>query len=160
MFTTSLVGEVQIMNRMEAFNKDVWKALQKDVKDAADLIGASARGLVPDNPTSPTEAQGWRATGRLGWSQSSVTHSIKPKFRSRQVRGRRYVMGLVDMNNPAGSLFTLAGSKNSTQFGNLMNDLWGKAYPRFMGPAWTLHVDQAREAIQRAVDDAARKVAL
>lgn len=160
MFTATVTGEDQIMNRMEAFNKDVWRALQKDVKAATDLIGASARGMIPANPTSPTEAQGWLSTGRLGWSQASVTKSIKPKFRSRQMGGRRYVLGLVDMNNPAGSLWTLAGSKTSTQFGDLMNDLWETKYPRAMGPAWTMNVDKAREAIQKAVDDAARKVAL
>lgn len=160
MFTTTLEGEDQILNRMEAFNKDVWRALQTDVKRATDLIGASARGMIPANPTSPTEAQGWLSTGRLGWSQQSVAGSIKPKFRSRQVRGRRYVMGLVDMNNPAGSLYSLAGSKTSTQFGDLMNDFWGTKYPRALGPAWTMHVDKTREAIQKAVDDAARKVAL
>ena len=155
MFTTTVTGEDQIINRMQAFNKDVWSELQKEVKSAADIIGASARGLVPAQPAS-----GWSATGRLGWSDGVVRASIKPKFRSRLAGGRRYVIGQVDTNSPAGSLWSLAGSKTSTQFGDLMNAMWGARYPRALGPAWTLNVDKTREAIQAAVDRAARKVAL
>lgn len=154
MFTTTLTGEVQIINRMQAFNKDVWSALQKDVKSAANIIGASARSMIPGRPAS-----GWGKGGRLGWSQSTVTGSIKPKFRSRIVNSQRYVMATVNMSDAAGSLYATAGKVTSSQFSDLMNDNWGQTFPRALGPAWTMHVDEVRQAIQQAVDDAARKVA-
>lgn len=157
MFATTVEGAPQLINRLSAFNKDVYKILQSDVKSAADLIAKDAKAYTPGQPTSH-----WSAGGRLGWAESTVDGKIKSRFRSRSIQGTRYVYAIVDWSSPAGNLFALAGSKTRTQFGELLNAMYGtpvhRNAPRALGPAWNAHIDEVRKQIQEAVDRAARKV--
>lgn len=146
-------GVPQLINRLKGFEPEVYKILQREVRAAADKVGSSARGSVPEMPTSH-----WDYTGRTGWSRGKVAGSIRPGFRTRNVGGTRVVSGIVTMRNAAGSIYEAAGSKDGGQFGALLNATAGARYPRVMGPAWTANVDAAREEIKAAVSRAAEAV--
>lgn len=159
-FDVKTQGVEQLINRLMGFEEETYKVLQKDIKSAADLIGSSARGLLPTFPMS-----GWGSweAGRLDYYGPSVAKTIKPGFRTRQVGGQRYVMGTVSSSSAAGKIYQLAGSKSDdSAFSRYMNDNWGPADkghgPRALAPAWRIHVEKARNAIQDAVNRAAAKV--
>jgi hypothetical protein len=149
-------GVPQLINRLKGFEPDIYKILQKDVRAAADTIGSTARGLIPASP--PTEPSHWLYGGRLGFDQSVVQRSIKPGFRTRNVGGTRVVSGVVRMSSPAGALYAASGSKDNSMLGRKLNANNGTVYPRALGPAWTMHVDAAREGIIAAVHAAAERV--
>ena len=121
---------------------------------AADLIGASARSLLPDSPASHMLYSGGR-----GYDRGQVAKTIRPGFRSRNVGGTRVVSGVVTgMNTGGGKLYALAGSKDNGRLGAILNSTSGSTYPRALGPAWSMHVDDAREGIVQAVHRAAERV--
>jgi len=157
-------GVPQLINRLKGFEPEVYKILQRDVRAAADLIGASARGMIPSEP--PTSH--WAASGRTAWNSGAVRSSIRPGFRSRNIGGTRVVSGVVTGygkgGGAAGKLYAVTGggATGNTRLGALLNAKWGTATksgaPRAMGPAWHMHVDDAREGIKQAVHRAAGKV--
>jgi hypothetical protein len=155
-FDVKTQGVDQLLNRLSAFDKDAYKALRTDIKSAADLIGSSARGLLPGDFV----VSGWGPWGQgqkdyLGaWARASV----KPGMRTRQVGRDRYVMGVVRMTNPGAVVFAMLGSKDGSRLATEVAARYGSTYPRAMGPAWVMHVDKAREAIQDAINKAAAKV--
>lgn len=154
-FDVDTQGVPQLINRLRGFEPEIYKAMQREIKAAADIVGSSARGLIPSFPMQNWGP--WEA-GRLDFYGPQVAGSIKSRFRTRQIGGTAYVMGVVDTKSAAGNVYALAGSKSGGQFSDYLNSRWGTEYPRAMGPAWTMHVDAAREAIQDAVDTAARRV--
>lgn len=155
-FDVKTQGVDQLINRLMGFEKDVYKILVRDIKSAADLIGASARGLLPGDYV----VSGWGPWGQgekdyLGtWARSSV----KPGVRTRQLGGQRYVMGVVRMSDPGAVTYSLLGQKDNSRLATEVIGRYGASYPRAMGPAWQMHVEKARSAIQEAVNDAAAKV--
>jgi hypothetical protein len=68
------------------------------------------------------------------------------------------VSGVVRSASAPGALYMLAGAKENGRLGQLLNASHGNTYPRALGPAWTMHVDEAREGIIQAVHRAAEKV--
>ena len=155
-FDVKTQGVDQLINRLQGFEKDVYKTLQTDIKSAADLIGASARGLLPGDYV----VSGWGAwgAGEKDYLGTWARNSVKPGVRTRQIGGSRYVMGVVRMTNPGATVYAMLGSKDNSRLASEVIGRWGGTYPRAMGPAWNLHVDKAREAIQEAVNRAAAKV--
>lgn len=155
-FDVKTQGVDQLINRLQGFEKDTYRILQRDIKDAADLIGASARSMLPGDFV----VSGWGPWGQgekdyLGsWAKSSV----KPGVRTRQVGGQRYVLGVVRMTNPGAVTYALLGQKDNSRLATEVVGRWGASYPRAMGSAWKLHVDEARAAIQDAINQAAAKV--
>lgn len=155
MFTldATVDGVPQLINRLRGFEPAVWKILTTEIKAASDKVGASARGLIPSQPTS-----GWGQGGRTGWVQGKVQSSIKPGFRTQNVGGTRVIWGVVRSTNPAFNIWAAIGSKDNSRFGKLVNETSGTSYPRALGPAWRLHVDEAREGIITAIHAAAERV--
>lgn len=155
MFTldATVDGVPQLINRLRGFEPDVWKILQAEIKSASDQIGKSARGSIPVQPSS-----GWGQGGRTGWVQMRVTRAIRPGVRTRNVGGTRVIWGIVRMTSPAGNIWAEIGSKDNSRFGSLMSANYGTKFPRALGPAWTMHVDQAREEIVAAIHRAAERV--
>ena len=153
-FDVTTQGVPKLLDRLKGFEDDVYKALQTDIKTAADQIGVSARGLLPQGP--PTSH--WAASGRMAWDDGKVRSGIKPSMRTRRVAGTRVVWALVRSTNAAANLFMASGSKDNSRLGNLLKGSYGSTFPRAMGPAWTLNVDKARKDIQEAINRAAAKV--
>lgn len=153
-FDVTTQGVPKLLDRLKGFEEDAYKALQGDIKTAADRIGVSARGLLPAEP--PTTH--WAAGGRFGWDVGKVRGGIKPSMRTRRVAGTRVVWALVRSTHAGANLFMASGSKDNSRLGNILKGNYGEKYPRALGPAWTLHVDQARADIQDAINRAAAKV--
>jgi len=146
-------GVPQLINRLKGFEPEVYKILQREVRAAADKVGSSARGLVPAGP--PTSH--WAQTGRFAWD-GKVRSSIRPGFRTRNVGGTRVVSGQVSTRSAAAAIFMVKGKKDSSRLGAILNASHGATFPRALGPAWTMHVDAAREEIKAAVSRAAEAV--
>lgn len=146
-------GVPQLINRLKGFEPAIYKILQREVREAADKVGSSARGLMPnDAPTSH-----WAKSGRFAWD-GKVAGSIKPGFRTRNVGGTRVVSGVVRTSNAAAAFYMLKGAKDGSRLGALLNASHGTTYPRALGSAWTMNVDNARDAIKVAVSRAAEAV--
>jgi len=155
-FDVKTQGVDQLINRLMGFEKDAYKILRKDIKTAADLIGSSARGLLP----SDYVVSGWGpwGAGQKDYLGSWARSSVKPGVRTRQVGGNRYVAGVVRMTNPGAVTYALIGKKDQSPLAREVVARYGDSYPRALGPAWTLHVERARNQIQAAIDAAAAKV--
>lgn len=170
-------GADLVIQRMYAFNKDVWKILQKEVREATDDIRQDAQQATPARalrkwgPWNLTTGRSGQVgvvtlvtgTRDLGFSGSEVAKSIKSQARSRAGRGGadRSISGRVVIGSAAGAIFSLAGSKNRSgdPFNERLNAKYGNGpWPRLIGPAWTKNVDSARELIGAAVDRAAKEV--
>lgn len=154
-FDVKTQGVDQLINRLKGFEPEVYKVLTKEIKAAADIVGKSARGMIPAFPM-----RGWGPwdAGRLDFHGPAVAGSIKSTYRTRSIGGQRYVMGLVNTSSAPGAIYALAGSKSNGPFSEQLNGMWGSSFPRALGPAWTMHVDEAREQIQDAIYRAAEKV--
>lgn len=153
-FDVTTQGVPKLLDRLKGFEEDAYKALQKDIKTAADRIGVTAKKLLPAEP--PTSH--WAASGRFAWDTGKVRGGIKPSFRTRRVAGTRVVWALVRSTTAPGAIYMAAGSKDGSSLGALLNRDYGVAWARALGPAWQLHVDQARADIQDAINRAAAKV--
>jgi len=164
-------GVDYILQRMMKFDKDAWTILQREIRSAMSDIQSDAKAAVPDPALGSwgpwkrgnTGGAGFRnTTGDRPFSGSAVQGSIKAQARSRRSRqGGRLAYGQVVINDAAGAIFSLAGSKNRS--GHRFNDNLNKKYgagpwPRLLGPAWTKNIDTARDMISAAIDSAAREV--
>jgi len=151
-------GISKLIERISAFDREIYLDLQREVKAASNLIAKSAQGMIPGTAIESQSGRGWGAWGgRLDWS--GVAAAIKPRFRALKRNGTKYAVGLVDTKSAPGAIFALAGSKTkSGPFTEQIMGTYASSYPRALGPAWTMHVDKARGEIQSAVDKAARRV--
>ncbi len=170
-------GAERIIQRIYAFDKEVWKVLQKEIREASDEIRKEAQSSTPSvglgnwgpwsvatgrsgSAGSVTFSRGSRDISFFG---SQVQRSIKSQARSRAGRAGadRSIAGRVVINDAAGAIFALAGSKNRSghRFNDNLNTKHGAGpWPRLIGPAWTSNVDRVRDLIDAAIDKAAREV--
>ena len=155
-FDVKTQGVDHLIDRLKGFEPEVYKVLQREIKTAADLIGASARGLLPGDFV----VSGWGpwGAGEKDYLGGHVAAKVRPGMRTRRVGGQRYVMGTVTMASPGGVVYALMGKNDNSRLGQTVNAIYGTTYPRALAPAWTMHVDQAREGIQTAINRAAEKV--
>lgn len=162
-------GDARKIEQIFRFDKELWKEIQRGVKDATSDIRSDAKSNYPDNGLS-----GWGmwtafSSGRdLSYDQTKVRAGVKTQFRSRQRRGFRTISGLVYNKNPAGAIYGLAGSQDrSGEFfnrninrkrGGSVGERRTGQWPRALTPAWTKGVDEARKEIARVVEKAIAKV--
>jgi len=155
-FDVKTQGVPQLIDRLKGFEPEVYKILQQEIKAASDKVGASARGLLPGDFV----VSGWGpwGAGEKDYYGGHVAARVRPGMRTRRVGGQRYVMGIVTMNSVAGTLYALMGQKDSSRLAEEVKGRYGTSYPRALGPAWTMHVDEAREDIETAINKAAEAV--
>lgn len=157
-FDVKTQGVDHLIDRLKGFEPEVYKVMVREIKVATDKVGATARGLLPAQAIESESGAGWGPweQGRLDYDGSTVASSIKSSYRSRRIGGQRYVMGLVNTKSAPGAVYALAGSKTANQFSGALpaTSLW----PRALGPAWHLKVDEARTDIETAIDKAAEAV--
>lgn len=170
-------GAEKVIQRMYAFDKEVWKVLQREVRAATDTIRTDSQRATPTRalrkwgPWNLTTGSAgtvgavtlMQGSRELGFAGTRVAQSMKSQARSRAGRGGadRSIYGRVVVNDAAGAIFTLAGSRNRSgdPFNDHLNRKHGNGpWPRLLGPAWTKNVDNARELIAAAIDNAAREV--
>lgn len=155
-------AKIQTIARLD---KDVWKSLQTEVRDALGEARQIAQGQVPERPLRNWGGFIDARTGRdLSFDASQVRASFKPKFQSR-LRGQfRVVSGALAVKSPAGAIYALAGSRNRSghRFNIIINNVRGgrvgarndRSWPRMLGPAWYAARDEAAKQIGRAVEAA------
>lgn len=162
-------GVENVLARLRAFDKDVYKILQREIREAMTNMTNEAKGNVPDPALSNwgnwggRTSSGFRNTTRdRPFDAGQVIRSIKPQFRTqKRMMGVDVAAGRVVIGDAAGAIFALAGSQNRSGhlFNSNLNSKYGAGpWPRLIGPAWTNHVDKARDDIKAAVDKAAREV--
>jgi hypothetical protein len=161
-------GAAQKIEQIFRFDKELWKEIQKGVKDATSGIRSDAKAAYPDNGLGNWGP--WiTPNGRdLSYDVSAVKGGVRSSFRSRRTGGFRNISGLVYNKNAAGAIYGLAGSRNrSGEFfnTNINRKRGGSAgsrgngtWPRALGPAWTSNVDAARREVARVVERAIDKV--
>ena len=163
-----------LINRLSRFDKDVYKILQREIKDAAEIVAADARRRVPEtalsrwgpwNQTTGSNASIGvvrLATGNrdLGFESSRVRRGVKPSVRKTRARGRGTtgISGRVTMGDAGGAIWSLAGSRNlsGSRFNQALNNRFGASqWPRALTPAL---YDKAPEAMRR-IDAAIQRAA-
>jgi len=166
-------GVPELINRISKFDKKVAKILNDEVKEGADVVGAYARSLVPGGNALENWGQWTLKTGKAGtvgvvslslgsrdlsFDGSAVARGIKPQAVKSSKRG--IVVGFkarVVMSTAAGSIWSLAGSRNkskSTMGPNLNKAFSDPRWPRALTPALHAKGPQARKEIEDAIDRA------
>jgi hypothetical protein len=150
------------------FDKDVWKGIQKGVKEAAESVAADARNRVPTYGVYGTSGTGtwggWIAKkdGRdLSYDQGKIRKGVKTKFKSQMKSGVRVVKGQAVNTTPAAAIYMLAGSKNRSghRFNNVINTQHAKGpWPRAMTPAYYAKGPEASKDIGRLIEKAINNV--
>ena len=168
--TFKVEGADRMIERIKGFEKDIYRDLQDEVREASSGIVKDAQAAVPGRAlrrwgpwrVNRGGAQGFRNTsGDRDFVQSKVRSGIRSQFRTRKTGDSLGVYGRVAQADAAGAIFSLAGSQNRSgdPFNDHLNRKHGSGpWPRLLGPAWTNNVENARTRIRKAVDDAARKV--
>lgn len=161
---TEITGVATKIDAIFRFDQDLWKGIQRGVKDAAEAVAADARSRVPSYGIGGTSGTGgwggWIAkqNGRnLGFDQSKIRGSIKPRFKSRYKSGFREVKGQAVLMNPAGAIFALAGSKDRSghHFNKVINTQHGSnIWPRALTPAYYAKGPEAAQEIGRVIEKA------
>ena len=164
-----------LINRLAKFDKDVYKILQREIKEGAEIVAADARTRTPD-----TALSGWgvwdKMTGTAGsvgavtmltgsrdlsYDGSKARSSIKPSSQMTRRRGvgTTGIVGKVTFGDAGGAIWSLAGSQNKSgeRFNTNLNARFGTGpWPRALTPALYAKAPQAiakiDAAIQRAAD--------
>jgi hypothetical protein len=170
-------GAAALVNRLKKFDADVYKILQRELKDAAGMVAENARSRVPaggalsnwgpwDFTTGSNGSVGvvTMVTGSrdLGFSGSRARSGIRPQAVTRSNRGAvsSFKVRVVQMN-AAGAIYELAGSQNrsGSTFGPNLNSAHGSGpWPRTLTPAWHAKGQEAGDAIIDALDRAKSSV--
>lgn len=164
-----ITGVATKIDAIFRFDQDLWKGIQKGVKDATESVAADARIRIPTRGLYSTTGRGWglwteSTKGRdLSFDQAKIRAGIKTSFKSRYKSGFREVSGRAVTNSAAGAIYALAGSVNSSgsSFNTFINLQQGNnVWPRALTPAYYAKgPEAAREiarVIERAIDDVNR----
>lgn len=168
-------GVPQLINRISKFDKDVYKILQREVKEGLSDVAGHARANTPERAL-----RGWGtwplSTGRsgqvgavtlvtgvreLGFRGSDVRGGIQPQAVRQSTRGQvTKFSGRVITKTPAGAIFSLAGSRNRSgdPFNSHLNRKHGTSWPRTLTDALYAEGPGAREEITNAIQKAAKSV--
>lgn len=129
----------------------VRRELTKSIKGDAKPLLDAARALVPDSP--PLSGM---TSGRFAWSTKAKSQiGIKMGGRA---RGEQYTILSLRQNNPAGSIFDIAGKKGGSSkrgqafIANLVARYGSPS--RAMWPAAEQALPQITDAITQTIDDA------
>lgn len=165
-----------LVNRLQKFDKDVYRILQREIKQAADMVASDAKTRTP----SETALSGWGAWNKttgtsgsrgavqmmtgsrdLGFEGGRVRRSIKPSARvtRQRRRGTTGIVGRVAFSDAGGAIWSLAGSRGSSTFVRNLNDRYGdNQWPRALTPALYAKGPQAIAQIDAAIQRAAAAV--
>jgi len=164
-----------LINRLVKFDKDVYRILQKEIKEGAEVVAADARPRVPADALSGWGIWNLTTGGRGSVGAVSITtgtrdlsyegfrarSSVKPSSRITRRRGlgTTGIEGRVVLGDPGGSIWALAGSRDTTgsAFNRNIRTRFGNGpWPRALAPALQAKAPQAiakiDAAIQRAAD--------
>lgn len=185
----SVEGAGELVNRLQKFDREVYKVLQREVREASGLVAEEAARLMPagkvlrggvDTRERPTPGWGpWnRATGgtgsvgavtlvqgsdNLSYDGATARRSIKVRARQyRRARSRVGIVGVVSLTNPGAVVWALMGKNptNSLFEREVVRRYGNGAYPRALTPAWNKYGPTAGEKIDQALDRARQSIGL
>jgi hypothetical protein len=161
-------GSARKIDLIFAFDKQLWKEMQKEVRSAGQLVQRDAIARMPAMGLSRWGL--WFARGR-NLSYESGVKRISISVRSKETAGLRRVKVKIGFasGNAAGAIFSLAGSKSgkgsdyparSANFRTAMNREHGgsvgmrgnQTWPRALTPAYYAKGPEARQKIGAAVE--------
>ena len=159
-----VTGIRETLRDLKKMDADLEKELRKRINQEVRNLVVLARGYVPaESPMSGWTAENW---GTRGWNSASVRRGIKRENPSKRVYGGGWQYGIAVSNlTAAGAVYELAGSKTDgrspqgEQFiRNIANTPGGLRTPlrRLVVRAGVERGEQTRQAIEQAVEDAAR----
>jgi hypothetical protein len=168
-------GAGAFVDALSKFNKDVYKILQDEVRQAASVVANDAKTRIPAqvlyggmSTGSDRRSPGWglwTASGERGtaagtdlnWDRGRVVASIKAGARKARV-GRAGVVGingLVSMQNLAGQKWAKAGKDEpGSRINRSIISRYGDDYPRALKAALFAKGPEASEGIDRAIERA------
>ena len=154
-------GVPELINRISKFDKDVYRILTKEVRQALSSVAKDAIARTPNGRA----IKGWgpwtaARDGRdLSFNGQDVKRGIKPQAVKRSKSGRVVKFsGRVITKTPAGAIFALAGSKTGGQFEDALLRKAGNIWPRTLTPALYAKGPQAARDIEAAIQKAAASV--
>jgi hypothetical protein len=178
-------GAGRLVDALSKFNKEIYKELQSEIKQATEAVAADARSRTGETilrnwgawgmTTGSTGSFGVvsfeQATRDLGWNESRIDRSIRPSVRKTRVRGVQGAAGIsgrVQSKDPALAIFGTAGSKTpDSRFNKAIAKKYGSApqingknSTRVLGAALIAKGPQARDDIDRALERAVARFGL
>lgn len=186
---TRVDGVGDLVNRLQKFDREVYKILQQEVRESSSLVANEASRLLPTGKalrggvdTREHPSRGWgpwnRVTGGtgsvgavtivqgsedLGYDGEAARRSIKVRARQyRRARSRVGIVGVVSLTNPGAVVWALMG-KNPTnsRFEREVVRRYGNGpFPRALTPAWNKYGPTAGQKIDQALDRARESIGL
>jgi hypothetical protein len=169
-----VVGAAAKIDAIFRFDKELWRAMQRDIKATTEVVANDARSRVPAQGlySSRSKYSGWGkwiSKGRvLSYEQSQARGGIKSRSRSRSRAGFRQVSGRVEMTNAAGAIFTLAGSQNRSghpfnvninrQQGGNASARGNSTWPRVLTPARVAKGAEAAKKIAQIIEQGVQRI--
>jgi hypothetical protein len=170
----TVTGIAPFINRLEKFDKDVSKALKKEMRAGADLVRQEAIGRVPANPVSNWGT--WINNGRdVSYDQGAVRRSYKTVTNRYRRLGVTAAFGYSTVTeSPAGAIFEQIGAeqakgntswRSSAQFRRTVVNRHGvrpnvKGGKRILVPSYYAVIGKVNDRITAAIREAERKVGL
>jgi hypothetical protein len=153
------IGTDLLIRELMAFDKDTLNVLRREVRQAANVMAEDVRGNFRGIGPALSNWGPWEG-GRLDFQGSQVASGIKTRSSTTAVSGSKVktMRASVVNTSPAGAVFMLAGSKSTE--GAFIKNLAAKyawPYARFMTTAYRLHIDEVRDRIEQALEDAAAR---
>lgn len=175
-----VTGEQRAVAALKAFDKDVFKGIDKGLKLAGEVLRDEVRSKTPSgsplsgwgrwNATSVSKKTGVSSTRDLSYNAAKVRTGIKVTTK----QGKKVATGgefqvAVQTTSAAGAIFALTGSKKlryerqpsyrGRSFVDNMNARFGKKYARGMNEAMKNRpvVAKAKEKVTAVIRDAERK---
>jgi hypothetical protein len=165
-------GAARKIDMIFRFDKDLWKTMQKEVRQAGDLVRSDAIGRMPAIGLSRWGL--WTEFGRnRNLAYEGGVKRIGVSVRSKERSGFRRIKAKVGFSsgNAAGAIYSLAGSQPGTlsihpagptrsqNFKSALNRSHGgslgskgnQTWPRALTPAYYAKGPQAKEKIGAAV---------
>lgn len=169
-------GASDLINRISRFDKDVYRVLQREIREATSDVRDDAQTMEPMGAAlfgtmgGEQVSAGWgewvaKRDGRaLGFDgqESGLRAGMKVSVRKETRAGVAGVVGkVIAPRNRAAAIFLLAGSRNAGHrpgwggnFNAELNRRYGTTFPRGMSTAWRRGYATAASRIDAALERA------
>jgi len=165
-----------LIKRLQKFDKEVYKTLNKEVRQGLAEVAGTARSLTPSGNALSHWGTWMTATGQsarvgsvtlvqgtrdLSYDGSSVRRRIRGRAVKRSKKGQvTSYSGQVVTTSAAGAIYSLAGSTNpNTPFARALRRAGrGTQWPRALTAARNKEGPKAAREITKAIQKAARTV--
>jgi hypothetical protein len=147
----------RLVRDLGKFDKDLVKALRKDIRQAAKPVAEQVKSSLP----SDSPLKGMLNKGRLGWNVGPASKSTKLVFRSGSRRNSKGYSSLISVNvpSPVTVMIDMAGKKGGkTASGRAMIRALGGRPSRYAWPAAEESAPRVQLEIQHIIERYIRKV--